>query len=163
MSDAKITNKLFCFSKIASNNSNKTLPFPSPGIYHICVVPEHSNRVEYLAESQVDNKLVVEEGEEKPKALFRLSYNKDGTISLFSLALNEYVCVDTFDFNVICFKKWGKIAKFELRQQPFGAVRLVRGSKFLSASASNGAWLTDTEAFAKLFKFIPAKPLMHEK
>ena len=153
-------------------NSSKAfkIALPPPGIYHIRVT--HTNSyIEvtfitfgYNTSSSVQEYLVEDENsdglsrtkEPSRKGLFRLSHNDDGTISLFSLTLNKYVCSNPHYSSHVGFYDDGEIAKFELRkpEKPSnGAVKLLVGTKFYS----DGGFLYDEERRGDLFEFLPVK------
>ena len=148
------------------------MALPPPGIYHIRVTyPSSHTRVAastfecnisslvqgYLVENENSNGLSRTE-EPSRKGLFRLSHNDDGTISLFSLTLNKYVCSHSSPFSrwLVGFYDDGEIAKFELHkpEKPSnGAVKLLVGTKFYS----DGGFLYDEERRGDLFEFLPVK------
>ena len=146
-------------------NSSKVskIALPSPGIYHIRIGNVCDERLfyhGYLTENEFSNGLVTAI-ESSRKGLFHLSHNNDdGTISLFSLARNEYI---TATSNRIGFNNSDKIAKFELRQPELpssGAVKLLVGvgMKFLAVT-NNVSFLFDDEKYGYLFEFLPVKAL----
>ena len=135
---------------------------PPPGIYHIQVGFLSGKKMRYqgsLVEDENSDDLIKTEDPSR-KGLFRLSHNEDGTISLFSLTLNKYVCLNPRSYSSeVGFYVGGEIAKFELRQLEIpsdGAVQLLVASKFLSGGYSN-LYLWNEEKHAKLFKFLPVK------
>ena len=133
------------FSKNASG-----VALPPPGVYHIRVGSQR-----YLVEQENGN-LFFENS--LRRGLFNLSHNNvDGTISLFSLAQNEYVRASS---NGIWCYGHGKIAKFQLRKpkktSTNGGVMLLLDMKFLEASGSV-VHLDYSDEKASLFEFIPVQ------
>ena len=144
--------------EIFSNNSQA--PKVADGIYHIRVTHiENKKRIidGYLVENDTCNTLSRSSSK---KGLFRVVRNHfgDGTISLFSLTMNNYVRIDRSLFG---FYDVGEIAKFELHkpEKPSnGAVKLRVGEKrqFLSCNIQTGGWSVERyEPLGSLFKFMP--------
>ena len=132
------------------SKNDESVARPLPGIYHIRDVCER-----YLIED--GNNIYVKNS--LRKRLFRLSHNNDdGTISLFSLARNEYVR----STSRIGFLQFEEIAKFELLQpkkpSKNGRVMLLVNSnmKFLRASLV-AIDLCDSEDDASMFEFVPER------
>lgn len=132
------------FSKNAAS-----VALPPPGVYHIRVGSQR-----YLVESENGISLFFENS--LRRGLFNLSHNTDDrTISLFSLARNEYVRACS---SGIYFYEYGEIAKFQLckpkKASTNGGVMLLLNMKFLEASESV-INLHDSDEEASLFEFVP--------
>lgn len=132
------------------SKNDESLARPLPGIYHIRDVCER-----YLIED--GNNIYVKNS--LRKGLFRLSHNNDdGTISLFSLARNEYVR----STSRIGFLQFEEIAKFELLQPKEPStngrvmLRVNSNMKFLRASLVS-IDLCDSEDDASMFEFVPVR------
>ena len=133
------------FSKNAAS-----VALPPPGVYHIRVGSQR-----YLVEQENGN-LFFENS--LRRGLFNLSHNTvDDTISLFSLARNEYVRASSD--GIRCYED-GKIAKFQLCKPKKastngdGGVMLLLNMKFLEASGPV-VHLHDSDEEASLFEFVP--------
>ena len=133
------------FSKNASG-----VALPPPGVYHIRV----GGSQRYLVEQEQGINLFFENS--LRRGLFNLSHNTDDrTISLFSLARNEYVRAFS---SGIYFSEYGEIAKFQLCKPKMtstnGGVMILLNMKFLEASDSV-IRLHDSDEEASLFEFVP--------
>ena len=88
------------------------------------------------------------------KGQFRVSYNKDGTISLFSLESKSYVDICALTQNRF---ECDKVAKFELRQPQKmtedGAVLLLLDKEFIGAYLD----ICCNEGMAIPYKFVPVQ------
>ena len=131
------------FSKNASG-----VALPPPGVYHIRVGGSQRYLVEYGISLFFENSL--------RRGLFSLTHNADDrTISLFSLARNEYVRASSD--GIWCYED-GKIAKFQLckpkKASTNGGVMLLLNMKFLEASGSV-VHLDYSDEKASLFEFVP--------
>ena len=134
------------FSKNASG-----VALPPPGVYHIRVGSQR-----YLVESENGISLFFENS--LRRGLFSLTHNADDrTISLFSLARNEYVRATSY--GIRCYED-GKIAKFQLckpkKASTNGGVMLLLNMKFLEASGYV-VQLDYSDEKASLFEFIPVQ------
>lgn len=165
------------FRMLSSKVTEKSLP--PPGIYHIRVVQwascipgcfEHGYIVEdeymRLNTSKIPSR----------KGLFRISHNTgDGTISIFSLTINKYVCTDS-RFGTLNFfdgSSNSETAKFELCQPVMpsttGPVTLLVNNEFLKIAYDKGRCTciyveihpvinyTSLDDYV-LFEFLPVKP-----
>ena len=134
------------FCNIFSKNAS-SVALPTPGVYHIRVGSQR-----YLVEKgnclRVENSL--------RRGLFNLTHNTgDGTISLFSMARNEYVRANS---DIITCSPYLEIAKLVLCQpkktSTNGGVMILVNMKFLEASGPV-IYLRDSENEASLFEFVP--------
>ena len=132
------------------------MALPSPGIYHIRV--RHWDYYRYVVEDENSDGLL--QSESPRNGIFRLSHNDDGTISLFSLTLNKYVCLNPSSYSSrIGFYDGGEIAKFELHKPEKPSKRWVKllaatNCKFLAVH-SGGGYLSDDGSYT--FEFLPAR------
>ena len=136
------------FSKNATG-----VALPPPGVYHIRV----GGSQRYLVESENGVSLFFENS--LRRGLFNLSHNNvDGTISLFSLAQNEYVRTDSS--GIYCSPYIMEIAKFQLckpkKASTNGGVMLLLNMKFLEASGPV-VHLDYSDEKASLFEFVPVQ------
>ena len=143
-------------------NSSKVskMALPSPGIYHIRVRQWAFKQMHYyVVEDKYSEGLL--QSESPRNGIFRLSHNNDGTISLFSLTLNKYVCLNPSSYSSrIGFYDGGEIAKFELHKPEKPSKRWVKllaatKCKFLAINSFSGGYLSDDESYT--FEFLPAR------